>query len=432
MGPESMGRGDDTDDLASQRSARSGRGKRLGRRHPDIEVARLLVKKGILPKPAALEAPKEQKARARDRKPRVNFLQLLVQRKSLAASQLTSVQDEVRRHTYICSSCEGRAILLPSKSQASCPRCGAEISRDSPSGNTAGSGGEDLGSARDLALPGPPGLEGFAAKGQAFGRYEILEEIGRGAMGVVYRARHATLGKEVALKVLLAGDEAREAQIQRFRREAAAVQKLRHDGIVAIHDFGAEGDVYFLTMDLVPGGLTLHKQWKDPEQAPGLMARLGEVAQVAFAIDHANARGVIHRDLKPANVLLTNDGRPLVADFGLAKDEEDMGGLTRSDDRLGTPLFMAPEQVRRGSSVVDGRADVWALGVMAFVAATGRYPFRGRTIMDLYMKILNEDPDWEGTRSAAPDRDGFGQAPKPKEIQALEERRKRAGTKTQV
>ncbi|MBI3725399.1 protein kinase, partial [bacterium] len=185
---------------------------------------------------------------------------------------------------------------------------------------------------------------------------------------------------------------------------------------------GVEGDVYFLTMELVPGGLTLHKQWKDAKTAPALLARMSQVAEVARAIDHANARGVIHRDLKPANVLVTPEGRTLVADFGLAKDEEDVFGLTRSDDRLGTPLFMAPEQVRRGSLAADHRLDVWSLGVMTFVAATGRYPFRGRTIMDLYMKILHDEPDWEGLRSEAPSREGYGVAPPPREIQEIEKR----------
>jgi serine/threonine-protein kinase len=391
------------------------------------------VKRGFLEKAVALTALKDQRARAQEKLRRIPFLQLLVQKRILSAQALAEIQDELRRYTYICAACEGRAVLLPSSQSdgASCPRCGAFIAIDSPSavGEATAPVGE-FASGRDLLLA-PAGLERFAQGTLAFGRYEVVAEIGRGAMGVVYRARHKTLGKEVALKVLLTGEDARDAQVARFRREASAVQRLKHDGIVPIHDFGVEGELYFLTMELVPGGLTLHKLWKDPERAPDLATRLAHVAQVSRAIDYANRRGVIHRDLKPANVLLTPEGEALVADFGLAKDEEDDMGLTHSEDRLGTPLFMAPEQVRKGSSQVDGRADVWALGVMLFVAATGRYPFRGRTIMDLYMKILNDEPDWTGERSQVPDRD-FGQAPKPSEMRSIERLRRTTERRARV
>ncbi len=382
------------------------------------------MKKHFVSKADALAALKEQKARALEKKPRLRLVQVLVKRKALDAARVAEVQDEIRRHTYICESCDARTVLAPSsnRSESACPRCGATISADPASrqSQVSESRREEFGSGRELAFPGPPGLDKFSEERRAFGRYELLEEIGRGAMGVVYRARHTELGKEVALKVLLAGEDAREAQVARFRREAAAVQKLRHDGIVPIHDFGAEGDVYYLTMDLVPGGLTLHRMWKDPELAPPLLPRVRQVAQVAHAIDHANSRGVIHRDLKPANVLIAPDGTPRVADFGLAKDEEDENALTLSQDRLGTPLFMAPEQVKRGSRGVDSRADIWALGVMLFVGVTGRYPFRGRTIMSLYMKILNEEPDWSGEGSSSPDREGWGKAPSPRELEAMQ------------
>ena len=396
--------------------------RRPKRRHPDIEVARLLVKKKLVSKEDALLALKEQKTRAADKKTRLRLVQVLVKRKLLPASKVAEVQDEIRRHTYICDNCDARVVLAPSttRSESACPRCGEKIEVEPPSApSQLSEQRREYGSARDLSFPGPPGIDKFSDTKRAFGRYEVFEEIGRGAMGVVYRAKHVELGKEVALKVLLAGDEAREAQIARFRREAASVQRLRHDGIVPIHDFGSEGEVYFLTMDLVPGGLTLHRMWKDPALAPSLKERVLQVARVAHAIDHANDRGVIHRDLKPANVLISTDGTPRVADFGLAKDEEDANALTLSQDRLGTPLFMAPEQVKRGSASVDHRADIWALGVMTFVGVTGRYPFRGRTIMSLYMKILNEEPDWSGESSSSPDREGWGKALPPRDLERL-------------
>jgi serine/threonine protein kinase len=408
----------------ADKSRGESRSRRPKRRHPDIEVARLLVKKKLVSKEEALLALREQKTRAADKKTRLRLVQVLVKRKVLPASRVAEVQDEIRRHTYICENCDARVVLAPSttRSESACPRCGERIEVEPPSAPSQLSEQQrEYGSARDLSFPGPPGIDKIPDRKRAFGRYEVLEEIGRGAMGVVYRAKHVELGKEIALKILLAGDEAREAQIARFRREAAAVQRLRHDGIVPIHDFGSEGEVYFLTMDLVPGGLTLHRMWKDPKLAPSLVERVRQVAKVALAIDHANERGVIHRDLKPANVLIAPDGTPRVADFGLAKDEEDANALTLSQDRLGTPLFMAPEQVKRGSASVDHRADIWALGVMVFVAVTGRYPFRGRTIMSLYMKILNEEPDWSGESSSSPEREGWGKALPPRELERLQE-----------
>src|SRR5690606_23637270 len=154
-------------------------------------------------------------------------------------------------------------------------------------------------------------------------------------------------------------------------------------------------------------GGSLHRRLKDTADPPPLRERLGVILEVAHAVQHAHEQGVIHRDLKPANVLLTPEGRAKVADFGLAKDEDaETGELTRTQDRLGTPLFMAPEQIRRGAASVDARADVWALGVMLFACVTGRYPFRSRTVMDLYLRIMKDDPDWTGTKYSAPDRPG--------------------------
>ena len=414
--------------------------RRPARRHPDIEVGRLLVKRGFVAKRDAVEALRVQKTRAQAGKPRLAFLKLLVSRGALAAERLAEAQDEIRRHTYICDACEARAVILAgSQTRAgACPRCGNEISVTHqgsvgpsvpvppadfrPRDRTARAA--TAGEASSETEPWRPMEEeiGQLAPGkQAFGRYKLLEELGRGAMGVVYRARHLDLNKDVALKVLVTSEEGREGQVARFRREAAAVQKLRHDGIVAVHDFGCEGDVYYLTMDLVEDGDSLHRALKRREPLLGLRRRLEALVEVADAVAHAHERGVIHRDLKPANVLLRPDGRAIVVDFGLAKDEGDEGQeLTRTHDRLGTPLFMAPEQIRRGAAAVDARADVWALGVMLFVCVTGRYPFRSRTVMDLYLRIMREPPDWEGTRYSAPDRGGLlqGREPRPSELDA--------------
>lgn len=402
-----------------------GRGRkarrRSPRRHPDIEIARLLVKRGFLDKEAAVAALKVQKARARAGEPRIPFLRLLVKRKALAASRVPEAQDEIRRNTYLCERCNARAVILAgSQSRAgTCPRCGCEISVAPPTDPAAVPVRDftTTGEATDpMSRSGPPDWRPLGSRYRpglplgevSFRRYRILSELGRGAMGVVYEAEHLELGKTVALKVLFPDEDAREDQVARFRREAAAVQRLRHEHIVPVHDFGTDGEVYYLTMDLVPGRESLHTRLKDEEDPPSLRWRLETLVQVARAAHHAHSHGVVHRDLKPANVLLHPERGAMVADFGLAKDEEaEAAELTRTHDRLGTPLFMAPEQIRRGAGTVDQRADVWALGVMLFAAVTGRYPFRSRTVMDLYVRILREPPDWAGDKYSAPDRPGI-------------------------
>jgi serine/threonine protein kinase/tetratricopeptide (TPR) repeat protein/DNA-directed RNA polymerase subunit RPC12/RpoP len=401
------------------RARASVRQRKKSSRHPDMEVARLLVKRGFVEKARAVDALKLQRRRAKEGKRRIPFLQLLVKQRLVPASELPTIQDAIRSNTYICEKCEARAVIMAAsqRNYGPCPRCGNRIEVEPASAapsalklaeNAAAADSEDRFSGTATWRPrGDRRLRQFEPGMVAFDRYLLRDELGRGAMGVVYRARHLELGKEVALKVLVPSEDAWEQQVERFRREAAAVQKLRHDGIVQVHDFGSDGEVYYLTMDLVEGGESLHRRLKrDP--SPSLEWRLGIVEAVARAISHAHERGVIHRDLKPANVLLAPDDTPLVADFGLAKDEEADGAeLTRTQDRLGTPLFMAPEQIRLGASTVDGTADTWALGVILFVCATGRYPFRSRTVLDLYTRILQDEPDWDGTRYSAPDRPGI-------------------------
>ena len=219
--------------------------------------------------------------------------------------------------------------------------------------------------------------------------YDIQGILGRGGMGVVYRARHVRLNRLVALKMLLAGAHARPQDRERFQREAEAVARLRHPNVVQIYDVGdSEGRPYF-TMELVEGG-SLAQQLAGMPQPARQAAAL--VATLAQAMQAAHQAGIVHRDLKPANVLLTSDGTPKISDFGLARCLEGGAGLTQSGAIVGTPSYMAPEQARGNTPALGPAVDVYALGAILYELMTGGPPFRAETAVATMLQVLGEDP----------------------------------------
>jgi serine/threonine-protein kinase len=206
--------------------------------------------------------------------------------------------------------------------------------------------------------------------------YELLGVLGRGAMGVVYRARQVALNREVALKVILAGRHASAVHRVRFLAEAEAVAALSHPGVVQVFDFGTWDGQPFMALEYLPGGTLADKLAGTPLPSRDAAAL---VEQLAHAVAAAHARGIVHRDRKPANVLLAADGAPKVADFGLAKMTESGEGLTATVAILGTPSYMAPEQARGDAKTVGMTADVYALGAVLFECLTGRPPLKGTT-----------------------------------------------------
>jgi serine/threonine protein kinase len=224
-------------------------------------------------------------------------------------------------------------------------------------------------------------------KKERFGRYEILAELGRGSMGVVYKARDPKINRVVAVKtVSLEGQPAEEEREyrERFFREAEAAGRLSHPGIVTIFDVGEEPETRapYIVMEFVAGP-SLDKLRKIP-----LETALQLTLEMADALDCAHGQGVVHRDLKPANVLLTQDGHAKIADFGVAKlnlADQTLGGRV-----LGTPSYMSPEQLN--GEAVDGRSDIFSLGVVLYTILTGYKPFQGNSAATVSFKVVNRDP----------------------------------------
>lgn len=230
-------------------------------------------------------------------------------------------------------------------------------------------------------------------KNERFGRYEILTELGRGAMGIVYKARDPKINRVVAVKTFsLAGQPPEEEQEyrERFVREAEAAGRLSHPGIVTVFDVGEEPETRspYIVMEYV-AGQSLDKLLlsRDDRKLPP-DAALQIALELAEALDCAHGQGVVHRDLKPANILLTEDGRAKIADFGIAK--LNLSTTTLEGRTLGTPAFMSPEQLN--DEPVDGRSDIFSLGVILYTLLTGYRPFQGNSALTVAYKVVNRNP----------------------------------------
>lgn len=274
-----------------------------------------------------------------------------------------------------------------SSSIATCAHCGTPLDLNTLNGLCP----------RCVALDffAPPPAAELNAKGgleeseRRIGDYELLEEIARGGMGVVYRAHQVSLHREVAIKLLLHGVLAGDAAITRFKTEATVLANLRHPNIVAIHEIGEYQGRHFFSMDLVRGPTLADKVRDGP--LPAKMAAIC-LQRVAEAVHHAHERGVLHRDLKPSNVLLDQNDQPRVTDFGLAKRAGDLD-LTLTGQVLGTPAYMPPEQTRgKKFGATGAESDVYSLGAILYHVVTGRAPFTGETITEILRQVTDNEP----------------------------------------
>ncbi|MEK7865653.1 MAG: tetratricopeptide repeat protein [Planctomycetota bacterium] len=269
-------------------------------------------------------------------------------------------------------------------------------------------------SEQTIVVGGPPRastparLNSPATLAGNFGKFEIQGELGRGAMGTVYRALEPVLHRVVALKVLHGSHAASSAAVQRFQKEAMTAAKLNHPGIVRIHEVGVVGNNHYMAMDLVEGKSLSQLIG---EKALPLDGYLRLLKRVAEAVDYAHRRGVIHRDLKPSNVLVDAQGNPYVSDFGLAREVASSTRLTLSGTTLGTPPYMPPEQALGETNRVDQRSDVYSLGAVLYEILTGSPPFTGGTPFDIIVRVISEAPE--------PPRKRFPEIPKPVETICL-------------
>jgi eukaryotic-like serine/threonine-protein kinase len=222
-----------------------------------------------------------------------------------------------------------------------------------------------------------------------FPGHEVEGILGRGGMGVVFRAQHLQLNRPVALKMVLAGAYAGRRERERFQREAEAAAGLRHPNVVQVYDVGESDGRPYLTMELVDGGNLAQKLAGTPQPARQAAEM---VAILAGAVHAAHGLGIVHRDLKPSNVLLTADGTPKISDFGLARRLDNSASLTRTGVALGTPSYMAPEQARGPADSIGPATDVYALGAILYECLTGRPPFRAETALETVRQVTSQEP----------------------------------------
>ncbi|MGH2583932.1 MAG: serine/threonine-protein kinase, partial [Dehalococcoidia bacterium] len=222
--------------------------------------------------------------------------------------------------------------------------------------------------------------------GQRLGVYVIDRIIGQGGMAEVYRATHQTLDRQVAIKVINPTFNSDPTFPLRFRREAKASAKLNHPNIITVYDFDEKGEIAYIVMELATGG-TLDERTR---RLTTLLEVVEALAPVFDAVQYAHGQGIVHRDIKPDNVLLTEQHRPLLADFGLARIQSESLDVDEVGLILGTPYYMAPEQVL--AEDVDGRADVYALGILTYALVVGRVPYDGSSFTAIAQQHLKSPP----------------------------------------
>jgi TolB-like protein/Flp pilus assembly protein TadD len=283
---------------------------------------------------------------------------------------------------------EGNARAMRVTAVKFCRKCGAAIPPDSPQ-NSCGACLLETGLDSDEAVTGIDDAGSPMPMLMDFGDYELLEQIGRGGQGIVFRARQKSLNRIVALKVIGLGRWATEAHLKRFRLEAEAAARLEHPGIVPIYEVGERDGSCYFSMRFVEGGqldAILKREPMPIRQAAEL------IAKVARTVHYAHEHRILHRDIKPGNILLDANGEPHLTDFGLARLVETESTVTRTMEVLGTPSYMAPEQAVGNNAAISSGTDVYGLGAVLYQLLTGQPPFAGGTTYETIKLLLNTEP----------------------------------------
>ena len=278
-----------------------------------------------------------------------------------------------------------------------CRKCSAEIFADAPEGLCTAclfeTGLDLLASVNRTPRSAPQSDRNQSARPPKtladFGDYQLLEEIGRGGQGVVYRARQKSLNRTVALKVIGLGHWATEAHLKRFRLEAEAAASLEHPGIVPIHEVGERDGSCYFSMKFVEGGQLDAVAKREPIP---LRRAVDLIVKLARTVHYAHERGILHRDIKPGNILLDAKGEPHLTDFGLARLVETENTVTRTLEAMGTPSYMAPEQAAGNNTAVSSATDVYGVGAVLYQLLTGQPPFAGGTTYETIKLLLDTEP----------------------------------------
>ncbi len=295
---------------------------------------------------------------------------------------------------------EGNGCTMRITTARFCHKCGAAIPPDSPQQSC---GACLLESGLGLLADEPVAAVDSSAEASAkaddpgraspmlmdFGDYELLEQIGRGGQGVVFRARQKSLNRTVALKIIGLGQWATKAHLKRFRLEAEAAARLEHPGIVPIHEVGERDGSCYFSMKFVEGGQLDEVARREPMP---IRPAVELIAKVARTVHYAHEHGILHRDIKPGNILLDAKGEPHLTDFGLARLVESESSVTQTLDVLGTPSYMAPEQAVGNNAQVTGATDVYGLGAVLYQLLTGQPPFAGGTTYETIKLLLDTEP----------------------------------------
>ncbi len=280
-----------------------------------------------------------------------------------------------------------------------CPRCNQLLQVDAPAGHCPTCLLQlalEAATVKTAILPGesssskqPSPAWTNATRIKYFGDYELIEEIARGGMGVIWKARQTSLNRVVAIKMILAGQLASEADVRRFHTEAESAANLQHPNIVAIHEIGEHEGQHYFSMDYVQGKNLAELALGGPLPAAQAATLVKTIAE---AVHFAHQRGTLHRDLKPSNVLIDAEGQPRITDFGLAKQMSSDNGLTQTGAVLGTPAYMPPEQASGRNEEVGPASDVYSIGAMLYHLLTGKAPFAGETPVATLHKVMGEEP----------------------------------------